>query len=234
MAAPYLTEIRPGGDIKRRLRDITHEIADTFGVHGAVDPRPVPHVTLFGPYNTDHGHRAKDIVTDVLSDYDVVPYRIDGFGRFPQNNVIYANVVPSPELRAIRRALSRRLRPISYNYPDHDSAYFYDFHVTLAYKDVGEQFEDIWAYVNTEYELQLDTYATRVTSLSGREMMWEYDLLRGAELRSGEATSAASWERTMDLLSARQSPDDHERLSPTPNAVTRVVKSIIARVRQDW
>lgn len=234
MAAPYLNGIRTGGEVKQQLREITNDVANEFGVRGAVDPRPVPHITLFGPYNTDEGWKAKRIVKDVLSGYDIVPYRIDGFARFKQNKVIYANVVPSPELRDLRRELSRRLRPISYNYQPYDSDYFYDFHITIAYKDVTDEFDAIWHYVNDEYDLRFDEYATRVTSLRRRDMMWEYDPLQGRELRPEEAKSLKSWERTIELLNERKSPSDHDELAPKPNRPTRLAKSMIAKTIRRW
>lgn len=234
MAAPYLNEIRTGGEVKQRLREIAYDVANEFGVRGAVDPRPVPHITLFGPYNTDKGRQAKRIVKNVLSDYGIVPYRIDGFERFKQNKVIYAKVVPSPELRNLRRELSRRLRPITYNYQPYDSDYFYRFHITIAYKDVTDEFDDIWAYVNEQYDLRFNEYATRVTSLRRRDMMWEYDLLQSQELRPAEATSARSWDRTIELLNEQQSPGDHDRLAPKPTAPTRLAKSAIATITRRW
>lgn len=234
MATPYLNEVRTGGETKRRLREITYDVANQFGVRGAVDPRPVPHMTLFGPYDTNRGWVVKRTVKDVLSEFDKVPYRIDGFGRFEQNKVIYANVVPSPELRELRRELSRRLRPITNNYPPFDSSYFYDFHITIAYRDVGEKFRDIWEYVNSNFDPQFDEYATRVTSLRRRDMMWEYDVVSGEELRPNEATSAASWERTSARLDELSASDDHDELSTKPPYFTRLVKPMAAKARGRW
>lgn len=74
MASPYLIEVRTGGAVKKRLREIMYDIANEFNVRGVVDPRPVPHITLFGPYNTNKGHQAKQIVKDVLTGYDIVPF----------------------------------------------------------------------------------------------------------------------------------------------------------------
>lgn len=234
MAAPYLNEIRTGGEIKHRLRQITHEIAEEFGVRGAVDPRPVPHVTLYGPYDTNEGHEAKRIVKDVLSGYDIVPYRIDGFGRFEENDVIYANVIPSPELRNLRRELARRLRPISRNNPRHDSDYFHDFHITVAFRDIADHFDEIWTYVQEEFDVHFDAYATRITSLHRREMMWEYDLPCDRELSPNDATSAASWERTTEVLNERKSKRDHASLSPLPNPLSRFAKSTAAKAMGRW
>src|SRR6056297_1312513 len=108
MSAPYLIEVRTGGELKSRLRSIMYDVAGEFDVRGAVDPRPVPHVTLFGPYNTDRGLDVKKRLYNIYEEYDIVPYRIDGFSRFEDAKVIYANVVPSQELRDLRRDISRK------------------------------------------------------------------------------------------------------------------------------
>jgi len=234
MSGPYLHNIRPGGDTKRRLRRIMTDVADRFDVRAAVDPRPVPHVTLFGPYRTDDGLAAKRMVKDTLAGYDVVPYRIDGFGRFDDSGVVYANVVPSPELRSLRRGLSRRLRRIADDHGPHDTDYFYEFHATIAFRDVGDKLDDVYEYVSGRYHLRSDEYATRVTSLRGREMLWEYDVPRNEELRPDEATSAASWEATERRLNERRSPADHDDLSPRPGWSTRVVRSAAVRATFRW
>jgi len=155
-----------------------YDVAREFDVRGAVDPRPVPHITLFGPYNTDHGLEVKNRLYDIYKEYDIVPYRIDGFSRFKDAKVIYAKVVPSQELRDLRRDISRELRPVTYNCRPYDEDFYYDFHITIAFKDIDRQFEDIWEYVNEKYDPQYEAYAMRVTSIKRRKMMWEYDLLQ--------------------------------------------------------
>ncbi len=233
MGGPYLIEVRTGGDLKRRLRSIIYDVADEFGVRGAVDPRPVPHITLFGPYETNRGSEVKRRLLDTFDGFDVVPYRIDGFDTFPDTKVIYANVVPSPELRSLRRSISRTLRPICEDYPRYDGSYHYDFHITVAFRDVGEQFDDIRRYVRDQYELQVDTYATRVTNLRKRSMLWEYDLPRGVELDPHTATTADSWRATNRTLDTLSSPTDHDDLT-SPCAVERIVSRWKARLSGEW
>jgi 2'-5' RNA ligase len=207
MAAPYLLELRLGQPIKDELKEIIRDVADEFGVEGAVRTRPVPHITLFGPYNTDSGHEAKARTRAVLEHYGVVPYRVSGFGHFDRGT-IYAHVEPSTELRNLRRDLARELRPIAYNYPDHDEDDSYDFHSTIAFKDIEDQYDDIWRYVNDRYQPEYEEHATRVTALKNREMMWEWDIPRGEVLSSGEATTKRSWDETMAALERMQSPSD--------------------------
>ncbi len=234
MAAPYLVEVRTGGVLKNYLRDIIYDVADQFNVHGAAKPRAVPHITLFGPYNTNHGSEVKERLLNVYEEYDIVPYLVDGFDYFRENNVVYAKVVPSPELRSLRRNISRELQPITYNARPWDEDYFYDFHITIAFKDVGDKFEDIWTYVNKEYDPQFEEYATRITSLKRGDMMWEYDLLQDRMLSFDDATSAESWEKTMELLEKKSSHDDHRQLAPKPNRVTQYAKYSKAQLLGRW
>lgn len=234
MSGPYLIEIRTGGEVKQRLRDIMYDVAEEFGVRGAVDPRPVPHITLFGPYDTDNGQTVKSRLLEIYQDYGAVPYRIDGFDVFRDSNVVYFDVVPSEELRALRRDISRELRPICYDYPDYDANYFHEFHITLAFKDVGGKLDEILEYAQTQYDPQFDCYATRITSLRSRSMMWEYDLPRGEYLRSDEATTAQAWQQTEKALQQHTAYDDHNDLSPSPSSLYRASARWKARLTRGW
>jgi len=127
--------------------------------------------------------------------------------------VVYADVVPSSELQELRRKLSGRLRPLTYNYPPYDANDEFEFHVPVARGDVSDhQLTQIVDYVADRYDSQFDEYATRITNLDGRDMMWEYDLLQDEVLSHSEATSRESWQRTESLLQERTTDEDHDRL----------------------
>lgn len=222
MAAPYLIEIRTGGDLKEYFRDIIYKLEEEFGVQGAAQPRAVPHITLFGPYNTNQGGTVKRALLDIFEDFDSIPYRVEGFGTFRKNRVIYARVIPSEELRELQSEIARRLKPITYNTQPHDFDKWYEFHITLAYKDVGDQFRPILRYFKKHYDPSFDAYATRITSLRGRSMLWEYDLPRGKLMDKDEATTRASWEGTMSALDDLKEPDDHNDLDPKPGFFRRL------------
>jgi 2'-5' RNA ligase len=234
MSGKYLIEIRTGGRVKQRLRKIMHDVADTFDVRAAVDPRPVPHVTLFGPYDTNEGYAVKDCLIDTFEDFDAVPYRIDGFDTFRDSNVVYFDVVPSEELRALRREISRGLRPLCDDYSRYDTNYFHEFHITLAFRDVGGQLDDILEYARSRYDPQFDCYASRITSLRGQSMMWEWDLPRGEYLTSDEATTAQAWEKTEQALQRHGSHDDHDDLVPSPSRFERLTSRWKARLSRNW
>jgi 2'-5' RNA ligase len=233
MAAPYLIEVRTGGQLKSDLREIIYDVAEKFNVSGAAEPRAVPHLTLYGPYNTDKGRQVKRTLTNIYEQYDIVPYIVDGFDHF-QEDVIYAKVVPSPELRSLRREIRSQLKPLTYNERSHDSNYYYNFHITIAFKDIGGKFDDILIYVNNHYSPSYEEYALRFTSLRRGDMMWEYDLLQDAVLEPDEATSARSWQRTEELLEEQSSSGDHEELVKKPWPGKRVFEKYHARMTGKW
>ena len=207
MTPPFLLQIRTGGEIKSSLKGIIRDVNNRFEVRRSGSRRDVPHATLFGPYDTNQGAQVKQSVQEVLSRYHLVPYRISGFDRFEKKNVIFADVEPSSELRSLRRDLSENLRPITHDQRPWDGNFCYDFHITIAKAESTSEFEKIWEYVTDNYNPDFDTYAKRVTSLRGREMMWEWDVPRSEELRQADATSEHTWEQTLAELDRLKSMD---------------------------
>lgn len=212
MGANYLIEIRLGGEVKQYLRDIIHDVADEFGVQGAVRHRPVPHITLYGPFSTDDYGPVLSAIRTTAESYTKLPFRVEGFNHF-DNRVIYADIATSPELRQFRRELANALLDVTYTHAyERDTKHTYYFHTTVAFRDIEDQFSRIWRYVNREYDMTFNEYALRVTFLRGGNMIKEYDVLRDTFLNHQQATSRSSWELTMEQLSEVQSSDDHEHL----------------------
>lgn len=226
MAAPYLNQIRLDEPAKSEIRSIMHDVADRFDVHGATRNRPVPHVTLFGPYNTDRGLEAKNRAQSVLSSYRIVPFEITGFGSF-SDDVIYASVDPSQELRSLRQDLASQLLPISYNFQDHDLDTEYQFHITIAYKDIQDQFDDILGYLRDNYELNNQLYAKRVSSLHKRDLMWEWDIPRKKELSSNVATSKSSWQQTDSELQRLLKDGAQGTAQSYSDQISRYIKKLV-------
>lgn len=163
----------------------------------------MPHITIFGPYDTKQGLEVKQRTQEVLSNYSVVPFTVSGFDSFEDTNVVYADVNPSTELRSLRRYLANRLEPVTYNQRSWDLCDSYEFHVTIA-TDLDDQTSSVLQYVEREYEIDMELYATRFPALDRRRMMWEWDLPRGVELSAQEATTKQSWEKTMRELEQKR------------------------------
>lgn len=209
--ARYLNEIRLGKE-KQFFRDIIQDVREEFDLHS--NQRPVPHITLFGPYDTQQGREVKTRTQDVLSEYRVVPFRVTGFDMFADTNVVYANVEPSKQLRELRRDLAESLEPVTYNYRAWDAEPTYEFHITIA-TNLGEKLTSVLQYVRREYDVEMELYANRIPALDRRSIMWEWDLPRSVELSNQKATTKQSWEKTMEALD--QQKDQTETGSQQPS-----------------
>jgi 2'-5' RNA ligase len=196
----YLNEIRLGKQ-KQFFRDIIHDVRNQFNLRP--QKRPVPHITLFGPYDTSQGYKAKYRTQRVLSNHSVVPFRVEGFSSFPDAGVVYADVQPSKQLRDLRRELASALIPITYEYQSWDTDDTYDFHITIA-MNLGRKRTNVLTYLRQNYDVDMRLYTQRVAVLDRRQMMWEWDIPRGTELSAQEATSRGSWQKTSAALTRRK------------------------------
>lgn len=192
----YLNEIRLG-EQKEFFRNTIHDVRERFDLD--TQSRPVPHITLFGPYNTSQGYEVKTRTQRILSRYSVVPYRVVGFDSFPDSGTVYADVQPSQELQTLRSELADGLCSVAYDHRPWDANDSYDFHITIA-TNVGDLHSEILRYLRQSYDVDIELYATRVTALDGRKMMWEWDIPRKTALSAREATSSSSWKQTEAAL----------------------------------
>lgn len=210
---PFLIEIRPDQEVKEYLRDIIHDIQSRFDVHAMASGHVVPHLSLFGPFSADGYGPVLSAIRSACESHCSVPYRLEGFGHF-RRDTIYVDVATSPALRSIRRSLRDELLPkCNPRHPDRETVPHYEYHMTVAFKDIQGQFSEIWRYVTKQYEPGIETYAQRVTFLNQRRMIKEWDIPTGRYLEPDEATSKQSWRDTIDALDKCRSPSDHDELS---------------------
>ena len=121
MIKPYLIEIRMMGPPKHMARDLIYDIHKKFRVRGAVKHRPVPHMSLFGPFGCKSLRDVIHTIGEVGSEFSELPYDIDGFDYFEikkkflfittssRKNVIYLKIKPSDELKEFRHKLAKKL-----------------------------------------------------------------------------------------------------------------------------
>lgn len=208
-----LIEIRFGGEIKRRLRDIIQDIANRFDARELVRAHYVPHISLYGPFRTDRNKVVLARLRDVCDQYDLVPFRLGGFDHF-ERRTIYADVHSSYSLRQLRYELSCELRDVTYDEQDYDHDRWCQFHSTVA-RDISEQFEDIWEYVNSEYDIHSEGYAERIALIQNGNIVKEYSVPQGRFLSQAAATSKPAWKRDATLVERYKQPDDHVGLVPS-------------------
>jgi hypothetical protein len=150
---------------------------------------------------------------------------VNGFGSFRDEGVVYADIVPSEELRDLRQGLSNVLQPVTYDYREYDTNDKYNFHITIE-RDLGRDTPEILEYVRDNYEVNMELYAKRVTALDDRDMMWEWDLPRGTELSRQEALSKKSWKNTEAALKNKVGDTDHGQSSRAKETCVRCRREI--------
>jgi 2'-5' RNA ligase len=187
MKKPYLIELRLEGTAKHVCRKLTYDISKKFNVKGNVRKRPVPHITLFGPFNT---RRIKDIlqsIQEIGSQYSSLDYSVDGFDFFEKKktflgiptskkkDVIYLKIKPCKSLVQCQKMLAKKLFPITNTSKFDNPKDKFHFHATLAMKDISKKFDKIWEYLEN-YEIKFEDQCFRLTVLRDSKIMYEYDL----------------------------------------------------------
>jgi 2'-5' RNA ligase len=187
MDRPYLIEIRLMGESKHLARQLIYDIHRKFRVMGQVRKRPVPHVTLFGPFGCRNIRQVIHDIREVGAEYSELEYGINGFDYFElkkkflfittssKKHVIYLKIIPSENLKDFRHKLAKKLLKFTDAVnASHDSKEKFKFHATVAMKDIDRKFERIWDYLKN-YDIKTKGMCYRVTLLKEGKIMYEYD-----------------------------------------------------------
>jgi len=194
----YLIEFRFHGYAKRYLKRSIFEVARRFHVRGVTRKRPVPHISLAGPFETRDIKRVIRDVESVARNYNLVNFKLKGFRYFnnPVGNVIYADIEPSKELEELRWELATRLMKYV-ELKEGDKNKKFPFHATIAFKDIDRKFSDIWRYLKSKEIPNINQYLLRITILRNGKILYEYDLMLKRLLNRREALSNRIWKKTI-------------------------------------
>jgi len=209
----YLIEFRFSGRAREYLENLIYDISQKFQVKGVTRKRPIPHISLAGPITKDRLNRDDEKklvkeVFDVVKKYDRVKFSLHGFGKFSKlyffNRVVYAHVEPSEELNSMRREISQRLKNLGWKMQDHDYKHDFDFHATIAFKDINWKFDEIWKYVQKLETPIIDQTLLRVTIIKNKIILREYDLMLRRELTRDQALDSHIKRQTINALRQRK------------------------------
>lgn len=203
----YLIEFRFHGYAKRALRDLRAAIAGNF--HAKTGRRrEVPHITIVGPCYTNDEKKLIREVQDVVKEYDMVGFRLGGFGCFP-GRAVYANVLPSRDLVEMRQKLVERLGNFC-RLQDHDHDPEFSAHSTLcmntnfprrAGSGIDQTFEEILKFLDSWKLQETVSYVLRVTVLGGNSrIVCEYDLILKRMLDRKEALDRNISKNTLETF----------------------------------
>ena len=195
----YLIEFRFHGYARKYLKRSIFDVARRFRVKGVTRKRPVPHITLVGPFETREIKRVITDVESVANNYDLVNFKLIGFGYFnnPRGKVIYADIEPSKELEELRWELAKRLMKYA-EIKEWDKRERFSFHATIAFKDIDRKFSEIWRYLKSKETPNINQDLLRITIIGteGR-IVCEYDLMLKRLLNRRAALSRRIWKKTI-------------------------------------
>ncbi|MCH7560697.1 MAG: 2'-5' RNA ligase family protein [Thaumarchaeota archaeon] len=199
MSGEYLIEIRIRGDIRDLSKKLIYDIFHKFRVRNVASKRPVPHISLFGPFDCRNIRPVIHAIKKTGSDYSRLEYQVNGFDYFElkkkflfittstKKNVLYLKIEPSEELKKFRYSLSKRLLKITKSINvDNDSKKDFKFHATIAMRDIDRKFDRIWDYLK-KYKIHKRGTSYRITLLRKGRIVCEYDLYEQRFLRRRQA-----------------------------------------------
>lgn len=193
----YLIEFRFHGYAKKYAKHLIHEVAKKFRVKGVTRNRAVPHITLFGPFTTKQERKVVSEVVDIGREFSLVPFIVKDFNYFDkEHKVIYLDIDPSAELRELRRKLAQKLGKISDSRPWDDKKQF-QFHSTIAFRDIDRKFSRIWEYIKDKEEPNIKQHLLRITIIKGKRILYEYDLILKKQLNRKQALSGYWLKKTI-------------------------------------
>lgn len=217
MSYPYLIEFRLRDEAKDITKKLIFDIYNKFGVRGSVKSRPVPHISLFGPFHTRSIRDVKHIMKTVGKNFSQLDYEISGFDYFERKkrswlipkkkkHVIYLKLKPDSNLKQFRDSLAKELlKKTKSKDIKIDSDSDFKFHATLAMKDIHHKFDDIWDYLKM-YSIKTKGVCYRITLLNkGRIIICEYDFVQKRILSRQQALSRHYWKITEKLLEKQSS-----------------------------
>jgi 2'-5' RNA ligase len=209
----YHIEFRIRGYAKRYARDLIYNVAKRFKVRGVIrGGKAVPHISLYGPFNTNQQRQMVNEVVKVCSQYKLVPFTFNGFNYFDnsKNKVVYLDIEPSQALIDLRYDISRALLPITHSKSQEDKKGKSDFkfHSTIAFKDIDRKFNDIWHYIDDKERPHIKQHLLRVTIIRNSKILYEYDLIQQRLLNRTQALNKRLFALTINRLKSEKTQKD--------------------------
>jgi len=195
----YLIEFRFFGKAKHEFKRLIWEIDRRFRLGHARRHRPVPHITLVGPFYTRDEKRLISDFEELCAKQRIMTFKVKGFDKFDENRVVVYKIEPDKNLDEFRWELSKKLRNYC-NLRPYDLERKFYFHSTIAMKLYPDKFEKIKDYISEKPEPEFTHCVVRVTLIKNSKILREYDFFLGKLLYRREAKSRAILSETWEKL----------------------------------
>ncbi len=193
----YLIEFRFFGKAKANIKSLIWDINRRF--HIRPRHRPVPHVSLVGPFSTKDEVRLINDFRSICERQGIMNYQVVGFNTFEENKVVYIDVEPDTKMDDFRYRLSQTLKPYC-NLTKYDFDRDFKFHGTIAMKLSPMKFKQVKNYINKKTKPRYKNVLLRVTLIKNRRILYEYDFLLKKMLNRWEAKNRTILSKTFNEL----------------------------------
>jgi 2'-5' RNA ligase len=195
----YLIDIRLMGSVKHQISDLRNHLQEKFNLG---DKLVTPHITLAGPFSTQHEKKLIDDFTKICTHQKAIPrYEVGGYGFFDDTRVVFVTITPDESLKQFRYQVSREISPYcELRDYDLDSAEAFRFHATLAMKLDWLTFQRIKWYFRDQEHVIYRHHPIRATLLRNTKILCEYDFIQGRMLTRAQALSKATMKRDFDII----------------------------------
>ena len=209
VSSNYLIEFRFHGYARNYLKNLIYEVSRRFRVKGATQKRVVPHISLYGPFKSNQQRNIVNSINEICQSYSLVPFNISGFSYFnnQKNKVIYADINPSSELKNLRRDLAKKLSSFT-NSKLFDNKFDFSFHATIAFKDIDNQFNEIWKYLKSKEEKNIKQHLLRISIIKDGNILYEYDFIQRKLLNGKLSKRKSESRKTIGILKSKIGNDE--------------------------
>jgi len=205
----YLIEFRFFGKAKGEIKRLIWEVNKRF--HIRPKHRPVPHVSLAGPFQTREQRRLVRDFKEVCRKYGRFSFEVEGDGTFEESKVVFINIKPSEELDNLRWELSRKIRSYC-NLRPFDLERKFNFHATIAMKLNPRKFEMVKNYISKKPKSNYRHTLLRVAIIKNQKILYEYDFILKKLLNRREAKSREILGKTFNTLKGTIEPSQIEEI----------------------
>ena len=152
MTSPFLIEFRLHGYAKAYARELIYDVARKFKIPEVA----VPHITLYGPAETENIGKVVHEVKRIGRKYALIPFKTKGFHNF-NNKVVFLDITPSKLFEEFRwelaQTLNNKMNELIIQAPlPKDTNPKFGFHSTIVFKDIDAKFPKIWKYIKSVEE----------------------------------------------------------------------------------
>lgn len=219
----YLIEFRFFGSAKKEIKSLIWDVDHQFNLGKAKRVRPVPHITLVGPFKTRQQRRLVSDFKRLCSEQGIMRFKADGYGIFEDSKVVFINIRPDKALDNFRWELSKTLREYCHLKP-YDLKREFKPHATIARKISPRKFEAVKKYVDSKPEPGFDHVVVRATLIKNSRILYEHDFLLKELLNRREAKSRRKLSETYyELRAGIMPPEEMEMGEIEENIFSKVI-----------